>query len=77
MKSDYIRQSDFELQELTGTTHGTADTQMFFRHGKGKVPWLVLPIEGHVYIPRHGLTPNEIDVRSSDTSESFRILLFF
>lgn len=77
MPSPYIKLSDYEQVEVSGTTHGTADTQRLFRHGKNKVPAFWLSLEGDVYIPTNGLGADNVDVRSRLTSHTFRILLIY
>lgn len=72
---DYVKQKDFRVFEVSGTTHGTANTSRLFRHAQSQVPWAVWIVEGNVYIPRNGLGPQEIDVRSVASSQAFRILL--
>lgn len=61
--------------EVIGTTNSVADTESFFRHALGSVPSLWFPLEGRIYVPRYGLKENEIDVRSGEVSEPFRILV--
>lgn len=61
--------------EITGTTNASADTSSMFRHALGSVPSLWFPLEGRVYVPRHGMNENEIDIRSTVTSEPFRIMV--
>ena len=61
--------------ELTGETHPTPDTENFFRHALGKVPSFCLVQEGRVYVPRYGMTEQEIDIRSAVASEPFRIIV--
>lgn len=73
----YLRLADFKTKELTGTTSSSANTQALFTHNAKAVPIFWLPLEGAVYVPRYGLGPLQIDVRSTKTSEPFRILLFF
>ena len=73
----YVRLIDFETKELVGTTHGSANTQRLFRHAFNILPAFVMVQEGNIYIPKEGTGPNEIDIRSSNTNEEFKILLFF
>lgn len=73
----FIKQKDFRMVEVTGTTSSSANTRAAFRHGKNEVPWLAIVAEGNAYIARHGLGPNDIDVRSAATSQEFKVLLFF
>lgn len=61
--------------ELEGETASVADTKKVFKHGMGSVPSLWLILEGNVYIQRNSVTENEIDIRSVNTDESFRIVL--
>jgi hypothetical protein len=63
--------------EVSGTTHATANTASKYRHNKEQVPYMWIPLEGRIYVPRHGAGPNDIDVRSTTTSEPFRLVLFF
>jgi hypothetical protein len=60
---------------VEGTTSGTADTSAKFRHNIGGVPSFWFPLEGDVYVPFNGIGPSEIDVRSTKTSEQFRLLV--
>jgi hypothetical protein len=68
---------DFSTVEVTGTTASVADTAAKFRNSAGVEPFFWFALEGDVYIPRRGLGPTEIDVRSRLTSQPFRILLVF
>jgi len=63
--------------EIIGTTNATVDTATKFRHGKNQVPWLIVRQEGDVYIPRSGIGPNDVDIRSRTASTPFRVILFF
>ncbi len=72
-----VRLDDFEYVEVTGTTNAVADTTSKFPHKVGSAPRFVIVQEGDVYIPRFGIGPNEVDVRSRLTSHPFSILLFF
>lgn len=72
-----LRLSDFRTKELTGTTNSSANTAQVFLHASKEVPAFWLPVEGCVYVPRQGLGPDTVDVRSTKTSETFRVLLFF
>lgn len=75
--SEIIKLKDFKSVEVTGTTHGTADTQRLFRHGQNALPYAWFVLEGDVYIPRRGVGMNDVDVRSRLTSHEFRILFLF
>jgi hypothetical protein len=70
-----ISSDNFRSVELTGTTHGTPDTSSKFKHDLGKIPAFWFPLEGRVYVPRNGFSDTELDLRSSEASESFRILV--
>lgn len=73
-----LKLTDFKTQEVTGTTHGTANTSRKFRHsGGGQVPSFWIVLEGNVYVARNGVGPQDMDVRSTNTNEQFRILAFF
>jgi hypothetical protein len=72
-----IKQKDFRIVEVSGTTASSANTEAKFRHGKNEVPWLGVVAEGNAYIARNGIGPNELDVRSTSTSQDFKVLLFF
>jgi hypothetical protein len=72
-----LKAKDLNSVELTGTTNAAANTSSKFRHNKEQVPFMWNILEGNVYIPRHGASPNDIDVRSVNTSEQFRLLLIF
>lgn len=72
-----VKQKDFITAEVSGVTSHIANTAVRFRHGKEQVPYMWTILEGRIYVPRHGAGPNDIDVRSSQTSEAFRMLLFF
>lgn len=70
-----ISSDNMQIKELTGTTDGSADTQRLFKHGLTFRPKLWFFLEGDVYVPRHGVDENNIDIRSAKTSEDFRVLL--
>lgn len=70
-----ISSDNFRAVELTGATSVTADTRATFKHDLGKIPAFWFPLEGRVYVPRNGFTDTELDLRSSETSEEFRILV--
>ena len=72
-----IKQKDFNSVELTGTTKAAPDTEGLFRHAKNQVPYMWIALEGRIYVPRNGAGPNNIDVRSAQASEPFRLVLFF
>lgn len=72
-----LKLSDFRTKELTGTTASSANAAGVFRHAAKEVPAFWLPVEGAVYVPRQGLGPDTVDIRSTKTSEPFRVLLFF
>jgi hypothetical protein len=75
--SNFIRRDDFYYMYLEGTTNSSADTEQNFIHNGKREPWAWFPLEGNVYVPKEGIGANDIDVRSSNTSENFRILLLF
>ena len=62
---------------LSGTTAATADTAKKFVHNTDRVPKLIWPIEGDVYIPKGGLGPKDIDVRSRLTDHEFTLFIAF
>lgn len=70
-----ISADNFRAIELTGTTNATANTQQKFRHNLGKNPAFWFPLEGRVYVPRHGTSESELDIRSTVASEPFRVLV--
>jgi len=70
-----ISVDNMRFVELTGSTNATPDTESKFRHALGMQPSLWLPLEGRVYVPRFGLSEQEIDIRSSVASEPFRIIV--
>lgn len=77
MSAGFIKQKDFRTVEVTGTTSTSTNTRMNFRHGKNEVPWMGLVVEGNAYIARNGLGPNDVDVRSDNASQEFKVVLFF
>lgn len=70
-----ISSDNMKIKEITGTTHGTADTQILFKHGLQYRPKLWFLLEGDVYVPRFGADENNIDVRSAKTAQDFRMIL--
>jgi len=70
-----VSKDNMKIFELTGDTHPTPDTKLLFRHGIGSVPAFWYFQEGRVYVPRFGISENEIDVRSAEVSEPFRMLI--
>lgn len=72
-----LRLEDFDSLVLEGTTNATGDTSSKFKHGRGAVPTMVMVLEGNVYLPKNGRGPNEVDVRSPNSSEAFTLLLLF
>lgn len=72
-----IKRKDFRIVEVSGTTASSANTSAMFRHGKNEVPWLGVVAEGNAYIAINGIGPNDLDVRSTGTSQDFKVLLFF
>jgi hypothetical protein len=75
--SGFIKLDDFQTVEVSGKTSGTADTKATFRNPAGVAPIFWFALEGDVYIPRRGLGPSELDVRSRLTSQEFRLLLVY
>lgn len=63
--------SNMDHQIITGTTSGTANTQLLVRHKFGRVPAFVLPITGNVYT--YGMDSDNVDIRSTQTSIAFKI----
>lgn len=72
-----LKEKDLNSVEITGTTNSSANTSSKFRHNKNQVPFMWHILEGRIYVPRNGAGPNDIDVRSTQTSEEFRLLLIF
>jgi hypothetical protein len=77
----YLKLTDFKTREVTGTTNGSANTQSLFRHATPSDPqaptgWMILEGRG-IYIPINGAGAEVIDVRSTATSQPFRILVFY
>ena len=72
-----ISEDNFRIQVVEGTTSGSADSSRIFKHNLQQVPKFVNILEGDVYIPKKGLGPKQVDVRSSKTSEAFTIKLIF
>ena len=70
-----ISADNFKLVELEGTTNGTANTTSQFRHALGRIPSFWFPLGGRVYVPKDGLSENQIDIRSTVASEPFRVLV--
>jgi hypothetical protein len=70
---EFVSLDNFKYREVTGTTHGTANTSLKFKHGFNAAPRLVFIVEGDVYIPFGGIGANDIDVRSTQTSQKFRL----
>lgn len=70
-----ISSDNFRAVELSGTTNATADTRSAFKHDLGKIPAFWFPLEGRVYVPRNGFSDTELDLRSGEASEAFRILV--
>jgi plasmid maintenance system antidote protein VapI len=70
-----VSSDNFRAVELTGTTNATADTASRFKHNLGKIPAFWFPLEGRVYVPRNGFSDTELDLRSTESSEAFRILV--
>lgn len=77
MPDSLINKNDFRTVELEGITNSSANTAQRFLHSMNQVPWAWFPLEGSVYVPKEGLGPKDIDIRSARTSEPFRILLVF
>lgn len=69
-----INLDNFKYRIMNGTTDPTADTQRLFRHGMTPRPWIALPLIGDVYIGSE-ISNTEVDVRSTQSSMDFRILL--
>ena len=70
-----VSKDNMKFVEITGTSNGIADTSSTFRHAIGRVPSFWFPLEGRIYVPRHGADENEIDIRSTVASEPFRMLI--
>lgn len=72
-----VSTDNMDVLELTGITNSSADTSKKFLHRRGQAPELVLCQEGEVYIPRHGIGTEDIDVRSRLTSHAFKLILIY
>jgi hypothetical protein len=66
---------NMKIVELTGKTSGTANTASDFRHAMARTPSFWFPLEGRIYVPRYGVTENDIDIRSTVANEPFRLLV--
>lgn len=64
---------NFKVYSLSGTTDSVANTKKLFFHGLKKTPSAYLPVEGNIYVYSRG--SQYIDIRSTQTSTSFKILL--
>jgi len=69
-----LESDNLSIWKLEGTTHGTADTLTWFKHGLEKTPVIYLSSEGDVYVEKMG--QDAVDVRSQKTSEVFVLYLF-
>lgn len=70
-----ITKENFGGQEISGTTASTANTSAKFRHGLRSVPTLVKVLEGNAYVAYNGIGADDIDIRSTEVSQRFRILV--
>lgn len=61
---------NLRYRTISGTTDSVANTQRLFKHGMTPRPWVVLPVEGDVYIYR--IDNTNVDIRSTQTSISFK-----
>jgi hypothetical protein len=72
-----LDRDNFEGIMLEGTTSADPDSEKKFQHNRSKVPKLVWLLEGDVYIPKGGLGPQAVDVRSRLTNHSFKLFISF
>lgn len=70
-----VSADNFRTIEIEGVTSSSANVATQFRHALGRVPSFWFPIGGRVYVPKDGLSENQIDIRSTVASEPFRILI--
>lgn len=64
---------NIKYKSVKDVTPGVANTQKLVKHGLGRVPQIVWPITGNVYI--FGLDELYVDVRSTQTSVNFNIAI--
>ena len=64
---------NFKYKVVNDVTNAMANTQKLVKHGLGKVPQIVWPITGNIYIFEMDAT--YIDVRSTQTSIPFSIAI--
>ena len=72
-----LSSDNMKVEEIEGITSSIAGGPTILRHGLKAKPKLWFPLEGDVYIPRHGINEINFDIRSRNSSEEFRILLVF
>ena len=70
-----ISTDNLNAVRISGTTSGTANTSAKFRHGLNTQPSMILILEGNAYVARQGVGPQDVDIRSTATSQSFLALV--
>lgn len=60
---------------IDDTTASSANTSKPFRHNLGVIPTIYTVLEGNAYVEYGSVTDQEIDVRSTNASETFKLLL--
>jgi len=72
-----ISSDNMKSEEIRGNTDSITDTARQFKHNLKAPPSLWFALEGDVYIPRYGIDKDFVDIRSSKSSEEFRVLLIY
>lgn len=60
---------------ITGITDPTANTQRLVAHGFQQIPTIAVILEGNAYIQVSGVGKTTVDIRSSTTSQSYKLLV--
>lgn len=70
-----ISVDNFASVLVDDTTSGTANSKKVFRHGFDRAPSFWIVLEGNAYVQYGGVTDQEIDVRSTNANEKFKLLI--
>ena len=70
-----INLDNLQYRYVSGTTAGVAKTQYLIYHGMPTRPWIILPYEstGNIYV--FSIGNDTVDIRSTQTSIDFTVLI--
>lgn len=70
-----LSKDNFVTMTIDDVTDASANTSKIFKHGFGTIPAFLFILEGNAYVQYGSVTENQLDIRSTGTSQKFKLLI--